>query len=54
MNTKVSAIVISILAFNTPFRDMTDEFLTEHIIKRFRCSKHIAKQAVKKLRDERL
>jgi len=54
MNNKITAIIITLLSFNTPYRDMTDEFLIEHIIKRFRCSKHIAKQVVKRLRDERL
>lgn len=53
VNTKVSAIVEATKTADM-YYNMTNEMLEEYILRRFRCSKHIAKEAVKKLRDERL
>ena len=52
MNTKVTAIVEATKIANM-YYDMTDKMLEEYILRRFRCSKHIAKEAVKKLRNEK-
>ena len=50
MNTKVTAIEIAILTSNIPFRNMTDMLLIDYIERKYKCSKHIAKQVVKKLK----
>lgn len=52
MNTKVSAIVEATKTADM-YYNMTNEMLEEYIFRRFKCSKYIAKQAVKKLRDEK-
>lgn len=52
MNTKVTAIEIAILSSKVPFESMTDGLLIEYIERKFKCSKHIAKQVTKKLRND--
>lgn len=52
MNIKLDYIVNN-TKLTASYNNMTDSLLEEYIIRRFECSRYLAKQAVKRLRDEK-